>query len=190
MKAVLSVALLTLLAANTYAAKVYQWKDASGNIVFSDQPPLGQKSETKDMKANVVQTSGGTFSTREAIRKSPVVLWVNNCGENCDSARSLLGKRGVPYGMRNPQASSADAEQLKKVAGELVVPVLQVGEKTLRGFQAQTWNDALDAAGYGKTGDPTITNPVTQIKAPEAPAANQPAAPTAANTGTAPAAKK
>ncbi|HEY9104606.1 glutaredoxin family protein [Chitinimonas sp.] len=152
LSALLCVALLPL----AQAAKIYQYKDANGNVVFSDQPPPGQKADTKDVKANVVQTSGGTFSTREAIRKNPVVLWSNNCGENCDNARSLLAKRGVPYSLRNPQASPADFDQLKKIAGDGVVPVLQIGDKVIKGYQEGGWDAALDAGGYSKTPDPTL----------------------------------
>ena len=155
-RAVLLTLILAALMPVAQAAKVYQYKDANGNIVFSDQPPPGQKAETKDVKANVMQTSGGNFLTREAIRKNPVILWNNNCGEQCDNARNLLVKRGVPYSLRNPQASTSDFDQLKKVAGEAIVPVLQVGDKVLKGFQDGGWDAALDAAGYGKAPDPTL----------------------------------
>ncbi|MBL8507402.1 MAG: glutaredoxin family protein [Chitinimonas sp.] len=139
-----------------HAAKVYQWKDANGNVVFSDQPPPGQKTEQREIKSNVIQTSGGNFATREAIRKNPVTLWSNSCGDTCDSARALLTKRGVPYSMRNPQASNGEMEELKRIAGDTVVPVLQVGGSTLKGFEEGSWSSALDAAGYGKTADPTL----------------------------------
>lgn len=157
LSALLCLALLPL----AQAAKIYQYKDANGNVVFSDQPPPGQKADTKDVRANVVQTSGGTFSTREAIRKNPVILWSNNCGDDCDGARNLLAKRGVPYSLRNPQASPADFEQLKKIAGDGVVPVLQIGEKVLKGYQESGWDSALDTAGYGKTPDPTLKGQAT-----------------------------
>ncbi|WP_269532730.1 glutaredoxin family protein [Chitinimonas sp. BJYL2] len=162
----LSLCLALLLPTSALAAKVYQWKDANGNVVFSDQPPPGQQTKPRDVKTNVIQTSGGTFSTREAIRKNPVILWSNNCGQNCDEARSLLAKRGVPYSLRNPQSSDAEADQLKKIAGDLIVPVLQVGDKVLKGFQDANWDSALDAAGYGKQADPTLKD--AQPAAPKA----------------------
>ncbi|MBV8660289.1 MAG: glutaredoxin family protein [Burkholderiales bacterium] len=150
------IALFVLAAPFAMAAKVYQWKDANGNVVFSDQPPAGQQAQQKDMQANVVQTSGGTYTTREAVRKSPVTLWANNCGADCDSARALLGKRGVPYSLRNPQASQADYEALNKLAGAAVVPVLQVGSGVLKGFNEENWQAAIDQAGYPKSADPTL----------------------------------
>lgn len=146
---------LILLAPLSYAA-VYKWKDASGNIVFSDQPPPNQKAEQREIKPNVMQTSGGNFNTREAMRRNPVTLWSNSCGEPCDEARALLGKRGVAYSLRNPEASPADFEALKKLVGSATVPVLQVGGKTLTGFSAASWAGVLDEAGYGKAADPTL----------------------------------
>lgn len=150
---------LLLVSSCAMANKVYQWKDANGNTVYSDQPPVGQKSQEKDYKSNVIQTSGGGFDLKEAMRKSPVTLWANNCGQSCDDARSLLAKRGVPYSMRNPQATPADLDALKKVlGGDPVIPVLQIGTNTIRGFEASTWQAALDSAGYPKAPDPTAKN--------------------------------
>jgi hypothetical protein len=161
----LIIAALLVAAPFALAGKVYQWKDANGNTVFSDQPPPDKKVEGKDIKSNVIQTSGGGFDLREAMRKSPVTLWANNCGESCDNARLLLSKRGVPYGLRNPQASPADYEALKKILGtDVSVPVLQVGNNALKGFEANGWQAALDSAGYPKTADPTAKNLVAPAK--------------------------
>ncbi len=146
---------LLVLSPLSYAASVYQWKDASGNVVFSDQPPTNQQSQKRDIKSNVVDTSGGNFNTREAMRNNPVTLWTNSCGQSCDDARSMLSKRGVAYSLRNPEASATDFDLLKKLVGLATVPVLQVGSKTLTGFNAGAWASALDEAGY-KTPDPTL----------------------------------
>lgn len=139
------------------AAKVYQYKDANGNTVFSDIPPAAKAPE-KEVKTSTIQTSGGGFVLREAMQRNPVVLWVNDCGQTCEDARVLLRKRGVPYGLRNPQASDADFAALKSLAGDTVVPVLQVGTQSLKGFEPDAWHAALDKAGYPKSPDPTAKN--------------------------------
>jgi hypothetical protein len=36
--------------------------------------------------------------------------------------------------------------------GKLEVPVLKLGTQVLRGFEEAPWNQALDAAGYPRTG--------------------------------------
>jgi glutaredoxin len=91
------------------------------------------------------------YATQVAVRRNPVVLYVSdNCGEGCTQARSLLVKRGVPFGEKNAQ-SNADAQaELKKLTGELKVPVIRIGAHSLKGFEADSWQAALDEAGYAR----------------------------------------
>ncbi|MFC4161077.1 glutaredoxin family protein [Chitinimonas lacunae] len=149
------------------AGKVYSWKDANGNVIYSDQPPPGQKVEEKAVKTNNIQTSGGGYEMREAIRKNPVTLWANNCGEACDQAKALLTKRGVPYSLRNPESNERDLEELKRLSGAAVVPVLQVGTAVNKGFRESSWHAALDGAGYPRSADPTVkAGPKAEEKQP------------------------
>ena len=67
------------------------------------------------------------------------------------SARSLLSNRGIPFAERNAEANPTDAEALRKLVGELRVPVLVIGENTLKGYEESTWQSALDTAGYPRT---------------------------------------
>ena len=162
----LMIAMSWFVASTVFAANVYQWKDANGNTVFSDKPSPSQKSELKRLQPNVVQTSGGSYTMREAVRKAPITLWTNNCGSNCDSARNLLNTRGTPYSLRNPEASKADYDAMMKLSGSAVVPLLQVGGTLLRGFDELSWNSALDAVGYPKTPDPTLRNAAPVLPTP------------------------
>jgi len=170
---------LLLLTLSTFAlaTQVYQWKDANGNTIFSDHPPPGTKAERKNVQANVMDTSGGSYATREALRKAPVTLWINECGEPCNGARNLLNKRGIRYMLRNPEASAADGDALNKVAGARVVPVLQVGTTVLKGFVELDWQAALDNAGYPKSADPTLPGgaKITPPATPPAASPQQPA---------------
>lgn len=148
---------IALLMPFAYAAdKVYSWKDANGNTIFSDQPPPGQKVQEKTIKTNNIQTSGGGYEMREALRKNPVTLWANNCGEPCDQARTLLSKRGVPFALKNPESNARDMEELKRLVGSATVPVLQIGGSVSKGFRDTEWHAALDGAGYPRSGDPTV----------------------------------
>jgi len=150
------------------AGKVYQYKDANGNIVFSDQPQPGQKAEAREVKTNSIQTSGGGFALRDAIKKNPVVLWATtSCGTPCDDARNLLQSRGIPYAGRSPVTSAENLAEFKKLAGDSMVPVLQVGGVVQRGFQEEEWRAALDAAGYPKSPDPTYKNQAPESNAPK-----------------------
>ena len=94
------------------------------------------------------------------MKTSPVTLFVsNNCGDLCADGRKLLSNRGVPFTERNAETNPADAEKLKQLVGALQVPLLMVGERPVKGFDAGTWNSALDAAGYPRTKLPGQVGP-------------------------------
>lgn len=135
------------------AGNLYRWVDSSGKVQYTDQPPpaTAKNVEQKNFGANVIEGDTLPYETRLAVQRNPVVLYVNNCGVSCDKARALLKTRRIPYTARNPETTPADAEALKKLAGTLVVPVLVVGKKHLKGFEVDGWNATLDDAGYPKT---------------------------------------
>ncbi|MDP2827810.1 MAG: glutaredoxin family protein [Sulfuricellaceae bacterium] len=144
-----------LLATQAQADNMYRWTDADGKVHYTDQPPpeAAKKVEEKNISGGVAtDTSNLPYASRVAMKKAPVTLYVNDCGTPCKEAKDFLGKRGVPYTTKNPQTSTADADALKKVAGELVVPVLTVGGAVNKGFESGAWNATLDAAGYPKEG--------------------------------------
>jgi glutaredoxin len=102
------------------------------------------------------------------------MLWVvPNC-DPCAQGRALLANRGVPFSERDAQANIETQQALKKVNGDLNVPLLEVGEARVRGFDESNWNAALDSAGYPKErayGQPPTQPVIANIPAaPKAPA--------------------
>lgn len=168
--------LLTLAAAN--AAEVYRWLDKDGQVHYSDTPPPAnaRNPELKKLGKNAVEVDKTAYATRDAAKKNPVALYANNCGTPCDSARQLLAKRGIPFASKNPESSEADAEALKKLVGALEVPVLVVGRNTVKGFEASSWEAALDTAGYPRIAPFVAPSPIP----PTSPASTAPAKPAAA----------
>ncbi len=145
------ILVLFCLSLPALAGKVYTYKDASGNLVYSDLPPQGGKNVTeKKLGANVIDTSGYPYELQQVIKRSPVTLWGVGCGELCDAAKKLLSDRGIPFVSKEPSASKELQEEFKKLTGGGGVPVLQVGAKTVNGFNDSNWNGALSAAGYPK----------------------------------------
>ncbi|WP_221764480.1 glutaredoxin family protein [Methyloradius palustris] len=157
---------MTVLAASVSGicqAQVYKWKDAQGNMHYSDTPPMDVKNiETKNVKANVVDTDAQPFATKLAAEKNPVSLYsFTGCGEPCTKAQAYLDKRGIPYALKN---TDEDKAALQKLTGSLQVPVLVVGSKIpKRGFLEESWASLLDEAGYPKD------NPLAAIKKPAKP---------------------
>ena len=157
------------------AAQLYQWKDAQGRMMYSDQqPPASVKgAQQKSFKGSVIE-SGESYATKTAREKSPVTLYVTACGAPCDQARKLLADCGVPFSSKDPQANPAALDELKKLTGKMSVPVLVVGSDKIDGFEPGQWNAALDRAGYPKSA-PSGSKPAAAAPAPAtAPAAAAP----------------
>lgn len=141
---------LILMTSVTNAAHLYRWVDERGVVQYSDQPPppKARKAETIKPRANVVEADKEGYETRRAREANPVVLFVTDCGEPCDQARDFLTQRNIPYSRKNPQSVPEDAVELKRLAGALEVPVIQVGGKHHKGFDPAAWEALLTAAGY------------------------------------------
>lgn len=155
------------LAANPAFAELYKWVGADGKITYSDTPPPAdaKKVEKKRLNDRVTEGDGLGFATRDAMKKHPVVLFATDCGQPCDQARGLLGKRGIPFTEKNPEKNLADGKELKKLTGALEVPDLQVGKDTpIKGFNEASWNAALDAAGYPKNAAPLKASAPAETK--------------------------
>ena len=173
-------AVLAAAAAAHAATNVYRWVDKEGKVHFSDVPPppgdVKDVSE-KPMGGAAVEDSNVPYATRIAQRRHPVTLYTaSDCGAPCDRGRDLLSSRGVPFTEKNAVASNADLEALRKLTGGSgEVPFLLVGETKIKGYDEDTWNSALDGAGYPRTRLPG--EPVASGAAPAPAAAPAPPAP-------------
>lgn len=178
--AVLAAALAAGLAAQAQT-NVYRWTDKDGKVHFSDTPPPEEAKSVsqKRMGGGYVDQSQLPYATQIAVKRNPVTLYVGTqCGDPCASGRELLASRGVPFSEHNAQASAAENEALRKASGGLEVPFLLVGETKLKGYDAGSWNAALDAAGYPRTrlpGQPPATAASPAAETPKPPPVPAPA---------------
>jgi glutaredoxin len=161
------------------AAQLYQWKDAQGRTVYSDQPPPPsiRNAQQKNFKGSFVEGGEG-YATKIAREKHPITLYTSACGILCDQARQLLTERGVPFSSKDLQTSEEARNEVQKLTGKFNVPVLVVGSEKIDGFEAGLWQAALDRAGYPKSALPgrKPVPPAAPIPAPEpAPVAPAPA---------------
>ncbi|MEC5385486.1 DUF4124 domain-containing protein [Uliginosibacterium sp. H3] len=133
-------------------AEVFRWTDKDGKVHYSDNPPADIKAEQRKMKDNSVDVTGPGFETTRAAQAAPVSLYTAaECKDVCDKARKLLSERKIPF-KENAISTPEGKDALGKLVGkkEPLVPSLQVGGKTLEGFEAGAWNGVLDVAGYPK----------------------------------------
>lgn len=144
-----SLILVLALASTSAWPEAYRWVDpASGRTVISDNPPPAGARSVSRVGSNAGEGSAQPFAVQRAAANFPVTLYTApDCAAECRQARDLLAGRGVPFAEKAVQTPQ-DAEELKKLAGDLFVPSLQVGRQSVRGFQPDVYHRMLDAAGY------------------------------------------
>jgi glutaredoxin len=161
MVAVLAVAAVTAVSAQS----VYRWTDANGRVIYSDQPPpAGAKDASeRNVRGSSIQNNEVSLASSDAQKKSPVVLYVSECGDSCDQAKTYLNKRGVPHTLIDPTRSAELNKKFRDDTGGNVLPVLKIGERKLTGWSEANWASALDTAGYPKTPPFSKPKPVEDL---------------------------
>lgn len=140
-------------AASAQAQTVYRIVGPDGRVTFSDKPPIsaeqGKVAGTGVGAAGAASVTGLPFELRQVVGKYPVTLYTApDCGP-CDSGRTLLSSRGIPFAERTV-STAEDAAALKRMVGDNALPVLSVGGQRLKGYSDAEWSQYLDAAGYPK----------------------------------------
>ncbi len=172
--------LLCLMAVSLSAmsGELYRWVDSHGKVFYGDTPPPGATLvESLGFFAEAAPDAGLPYETRRAMKNFPVTLYVaDNCVEPCADARSLLSKRGVPFGEKSIR-TQLELDAFKAAsASDGSVPALEVGKTHVSGYNAERWQSELDFAGYPKSAPPFMPVPKLPASAPEA-GSSQPATP-------------
>ncbi len=130
---------------------IYKIEKPGGAIAFSDRQPTlpedGKVVATGVGAQSVLASANLPFELKQPVSKFPVTLYTAAECSPCESARSLLNSRGIPFNERTV-SSAEDSEQLKKLSGESALPFLTIGAQRIKGFSPADWTQYLDAAGY------------------------------------------
>ena len=154
MKTFVVGALFALLAGAAVAGNLYRWVDADGKVHYSDAPPPADATgvEQKKLGDKPAGADGDLpYSLKLAVKNHPVTLFNADCGEGCTRAAALLNRRGIPFADKNAKDPDVQEELKKYTGGPVQVPLLLVGRTVVKGFQEDSWNNTLDAAGYPRT---------------------------------------
>ena len=170
---------IALTASATLAQQMYRWTDEKGRVHITDTPPPAsakgvQKSKAASNAAVPAEGSQQTpYDLALAMKEYPVSLYTSPmCKEACQKARDHLNKRGVPF--REKQVANQQMlDELQKVSGGTNVPVLVVGAQVEKNASPDSFNQALDNAGYPRAGVAKARNQ----QAPPKPEPTPPAAP-------------
>ena len=148
----LAVVAGTLASPLAQAQQVYRIVGPDGKVSFSDRPPAASSATAGVSSANAAAasstaTAGLPFELRQVAGKYPVTLYTSdNCGP-CNSARSLLTTRGVPFAEKTVSTAN-DNQALQRISGETSLPFVTIGSQQLKGFSDAEWTQYLNAAGY------------------------------------------
>lgn len=114
-------------------AQIYKWVDKNGVQHFSSQPPpKGAKSETVNIKYQRNQTTPDENSKTGA--KNVVMYSTEWCGV-CKKAKRYFRKNNIKFVEHDIEKSFQAKLRFKKLGGS-GVPLIQVGTKTMKGFDA------------------------------------------------------
>jgi len=151
------LAIILMIAAFGAAAQtMYRWVDKDGHVHYSDKPPAAGEAAKVEQKRAVtlgVPTAEPSALMRQAMADYPVTVFTQAaCGDPCQTGRDFLSRRGVPFTEKKVETET-DLAALRTLVGndKPVVPVLQVGSRTVVGYSSGQWDALLDAAGYPKS---------------------------------------
>jgi glutaredoxin len=150
--ALLALTAITAITATTgvNAQTVYRIVGPDGKVTFSDKPPLTDDKVTatgRNGRPLELNTDPLPFELRQPVSRYPVTLYTSATCSPCNSARSLLNTRGIPFTERTVNTPQ-DGDALNRLGGENALPLLTIGGQKLKGFADQEWIQYLDAAGY------------------------------------------
>jgi glutaredoxin len=90
------------------------------------------------------------YELRQIVQRYPVTLYTGDQCAPCDTGRSMLTTRGIPFDERTVKTAD-DADALQRLTGQASLPLLTIGSQQLKGYSDSEWSQYLDAAGYPRS---------------------------------------
>lgn len=134
------------------AANLYKWVDADGNVTYQDSPPPSnvefEAKEYTDPDEVEVAEPDSALEMEDAARENPVSLYTVPACDVCDLVRLFLESKQVPFVEKNVQSSIPLQQELQSRTGDLSVPTLLVGDKSIDGYSKSAIVDLLQSKGF------------------------------------------
>lgn len=125
-----------------------------GRVTYTDRAPADTTLKVTEIGARREAPAAAVpalpADLQRLAERYPVTLMAAPNCEPCESGRSFLKQRGIPYSERLVLTQD-DAQALERVSGGRTLPSLTIGEQSMRGFSSDEWAAYLDAAGYPRT---------------------------------------
>lgn len=151
MRVTLLLAVIGIITVPVHAAKLYKWTDESGQVRYSDTPPMGRQYEQQTIRSSDDSASAkpaDTTSMDDAAKKNPIVLYsVPRC-ESCDLIRLFLERNQLPFTELDVKNDLEAQKALIAHSGELRLPYLAVGKESLDSYSRAAMRNLLKRQGY------------------------------------------
>jgi glutaredoxin len=148
--------LVAALAAAPAAAQVYKWTGPDGRTHYGDQPP--ETAKKQELRIGV-QSFGGPaeVDTWTRVLKRPpavdtskpasagVTMFSTSWCPHCKRAKAYFAQKGVSYREVDIEASDEGRREFGEYGGK-GVPLIIVGERRMRGFDAAAMDRLLASA--------------------------------------------
>lgn len=170
----------------------YKVVESNGRVTYTDRPSLEGSARVIPLNVRTPEVDPSEVlppALQQPAARFPVTLYTMPGCSACDNGRNYLRRRGIPF-TEKTITTQADSKAFQALNLGTEVPVLRVGQQTLRNFSEATWANDLDLAGYPATSrlpngyrgwEPTPLAPPappgapTTARAPDEPAALPPA---------------
>lgn len=127
------------------SAQVFKWTDSTGKVHYGDRPPGDAR--TEQIKIDIRSHEGPVKVTDWSSilrRKTPaaaagaqsITMYSTSWCVHCKRARNYFAQNGIRFNEVDIEASEANKKEFKEL-GPGGVPLILVGEKSMRGFSEQ-----------------------------------------------------
>jgi glutaredoxin len=158
--------MVSLLLLQPVSAEMYQWKDKSGNVIFSDSPPSGVESkEIRPKNDQLFQVppraasgpesaggreSGNTQDSGRRVSDVRVIVYMTDWCPYCKKAREYLKSIGASFVEYNIDTDASKGEEMRrKSGGSKGVPLIDVEGIIIRGYNPEAVRAAIDSRRRG-----------------------------------------
>ena len=137
------------------SAEIYQWKDSSGNVFYTDSPPPGVKTEEKRFREQRIERPAVKEEAPRAVRRETgrlrpysdiqVVMYMTSWCPYCKKAREFInatGARLTEYDI--DKDSKKNEEMMRKSGGNKGVPLIDIEGAIINGYSPAAIKSAIE----------------------------------------------
>ncbi|HKJ76656.1 MAG TPA: glutaredoxin domain-containing protein [Gammaproteobacteria bacterium] len=149
--ALFTATLGAVLASPAVGGEVHRWVDQQGQVHFGGRPPAdGTASSRVEVRPNRVRSRvppapEPTRSRQKDADAPEVVLYGTDWCPHCKRARAYFKANGIPFTDYDIEKNARADRAYDRLGGESI-PLIVVGDRTMTGFSADSFQRLYQAA--------------------------------------------